>query len=291
MKTTGHYLRIGVLSLAVWITGIYGAQAQLTGTSYASAKNSGAGVLKVTFVETPGFVYRDASGQLTGVCVSILEDFTAYVQRVHGVQLRLDYSGDGSSFANMYNQAKGGSNGVVGIGNITVTNARKSEVTFTPFFIENKAILITQKGKANLGDLSKIGDIFGGMTAYTAKGTTNESRIMRLKNNYWSAMPVEYASSSPDVLAKVLANPNGFAYLDLVFYVDAIKNGKPIQRHAAADDTSEQFAFVLPKGSDWGPIWEEFYRHGTGYRNSTEYKRALMDHLGPAAMRLIQSTN
>ncbi|MEL6534806.1 MAG: transporter substrate-binding domain-containing protein [Bacteroidota bacterium] len=291
MKTIGYQWRTGILSILFCVGTYYGASAQLTGTSFANAKNSGAGVLKVTFVETPGFVYRDASGQLAGVCVSILEDFSAYVQQTHGITLRLDYSGDGTSFATMYNQAKAGRDGVVGIGNITVTEARKSEVTFTPFFIENKAILITQKGKPNLADVAQIGQTFAGMTAYTAQGTTNESRIMGLKNSYWGAMPIQYASSSPDVLNKVLANPNGFAYLDLVFYVDAVKNGKPIQRHPAADDTSEQFAFVLPKGSDWGPIWEAFYRHGTGYRNSTEYKRALMDHLGPAAMRLIQSTN
>lgn len=269
----------------------FSANAQIVGATYAAAKTSGQATLKVTYVETPGFVYRDAEGNLTGVCVAILEDFVEYVQVSQGIKLSLQFVGDGSSFSNMYNQAKNGRGGVIGIGNITITEARRNEVEFTPHFIENKAILITQKGRPTLGKMSDIGQTFNGMVAYTAKGTLNEARILEIKNSYWPSLSVQYAPSSPDVLNKVLADPRGFAYMDLVFYVDAIKTGKPIQRHAVGDEGSEVFGFVMPKGSDWAPIWEQFFTEGVGYRNSTQYKRILRDHLGPAAVRLIQSTN
>ena len=266
------------------------AQAQVTGDTYAAASSRGSGTLKVTYVETPGFVYR-SGGQLTGVCVAILNDFVAYVKANKGIDLNVEYVGNGSSFSSMYNQAKSGRGGVLGIGNITITEARKSEITFTPYFIENKAILITQKGAPSLTDVSKIGQTFAGMTAYTAKGTLNEGRIQELKSKYWSAMPIQYAGSSPEVLDKVMSDPKGFAYMDLLFFVDAIKTGKPIQRHAAADDNSELFGFIMPKGSDWAPIWEEFYNAGHGYRNTTGYTRILYDHLGAAAVKLIQASN
>lgn len=81
----------------------------------------------------------------------------------------------------MYEKVKAGKGGVVGIGNITITDERKKEVKFTQPIITNSAILITQSGVPTLGKLEDMPATFSDFTAYTAKGTQNEKRINELK--------------------------------------------------------------------------------------------------------------
>ncbi|WP_246205903.1 substrate-binding periplasmic protein [Fulvivirga aurantia] len=264
------------------------AQAQYSGDSWASAKSKGSGTISMAYVETPGFVYKE-NGKLTGICVDIMNDFVEYVNKSKGVNLSAKFVGDGSSFRGMYNNVKGSNGGVFGLGNVTITEARKSEIKFSPAFITNFAILITPPSVPTLKNMSNISNTFAGLTAYTAKGTLNERRLLDLKSNYYPAMKVSYVSSSPETLEKILVDKKSFSYLDLAFYLDAVQKGKPVKRHPVGDQASEQFGFIMPLNSDWQPVMEEFFAANGGYTNSVEYKKILSKHLGNTGVKLLQS--
>ncbi|HET8859349.1 substrate-binding periplasmic protein [Marivirga sp.] len=270
------------------ITGTLLSQS-LSGDNYETAKNNGKGTVTFTYVETPGFVYKDQSGKLTGVCVDIMNDFLQYVRTNHGINLNARFLGNGSSFSAMYNGVKNGKNGVFGLGNITVTEARKNEILFSPPFITNFAILVTHSSVPTLESMSEITQKFNGFTAYTAKGTLNEKRINKLKSDYYPDLEISYVNSSPDVLEKILNDKNSFSYLDLAFYLSAVKERKPLQRHKVGDEGSEEFAYIMPQSSDWQPIIEEFFNANGGYKNTTAYKKILVDHLGLSAVKLLDS--
>lgn len=261
----------------------------LSGDNFSEAQNSKTATVTFTYVETPGFVYKDASGKLTGVCVDIMTDFLSYVKQNHGIQINARYVGNGSSFKAMYDGVKNGSKGVFGLGNVTVTDARKKEIYFSPSFITNFAILVTHSSVADLKSMDQINSSFSGFKAYTAKGTLNETRVNNVKAKYFSNVEISYVNSSPAVLEKVLADKKSFSYLDLAFYLDAVKERKPLKRHQVGDDGSEEFAFVLPRSSDWQPIMEEFFEANGGYKNTTEYKKILVKHLGLSAVKLLDS--
>lgn len=261
---------------------------QYSGDSWQQVQQNKKGTIQLAFVETPGFVYRDDAGKLTGICVDIMEDFVEYVQK-KGIQLNVKYVGDGSSFSGMYNNVKNSKGGVFGLGNVTITEQRKSEIQFSDPFITNFAILITQKSIPTLGSFAEINKTFAGLTAYTAKGTLNEKRLLDVKGKYYPEMKLVYASSSPETLEKVLADPKSFTYLDLAFYLDAIKMRKPIKRHPVGDKSSEQFGFIMPLNSDWKPIIDEFFASNGGYANSTAYKMILTKHLGDTGVKLLQA--
>ncbi|WP_375578701.1 transporter substrate-binding domain-containing protein [Marivirga tractuosa] len=263
----------------------------LSGDNYEKAKAAGNGTVTFTYVETPGFVYKDQSGKLTGVCVDIMNDFLQYVRQNHGINLNARFLGNGNSFSAMYNGVKNGKNGVFGLGNITVTEARKNEILFSPSFITNFAILVTHSSVPTLESMSEIGQKFNGFTAYTAKGTLNEKRINKLKSDYYSDLDISYVNSSPDVLDKILSDKKSLSYLDLAFYLSAVKERKPLKRHKVGDEGSEEFAFVMPQSSDWQPIIEEFFNANGGYKNTTEYKKILVDHLGLSAVKLLDSAS
>lgn len=261
----------------------------LSGDNFSEAQKSKNATVTFTYVETPGFVYKDASGKLTGVCVDIMTDFLAYVKQNYGIQMNARYVGNGSSFKAMYDGIKNSSKGVFGLGNVTVTDARKSEIKFSPAFITNFAILVTHSSVPDLKSMDQISSSFDGFKAYTAKGTLNEKRVDNVKSKYFPSVEISYVNSSPAVLEKVLADKQSFSYLDLAFYLDAVKERKPLKRHQVGDDGSEEFAFVMPKSSDWQPIMEEFFAANGGYKNTTEYKKILVNHLGLSAVKLLDS--
>jgi putative glutamine transport system substrate-binding protein len=263
----------------------------LSGDNFGTAKAASKGTVTFTYVETPGFVYKDQSGKLTGVCVDIMNDFLQYVKQNHGINLNARFVGNGSSFSAMYNGVKNGKNGVFGLGNITVTEARKKEILFSPAFITNFAILVTHSNAPTLNALNEIPQKFKGFTAYTAQGTLNAKRINNLKSTYYPELEISYVNSSPDALEKVLADQRSLSYLDLAFYLSAVKERKPLKRHEVGDEGSEEFAFVMPRSSDWQPIVEEFFNANGGYKNSTEYKKILVEHLGLSAVKLLDSAS
>lgn len=283
----GNLRLIPILFLLI-NSAIISVNAQSSGDTWAQAKAKGSGKVILAYVETPAFVYKDDAGKLTGICVDIIEDFVKYVYNAKKVSIETQLVGDGSSFSGMFNKVKGSTGGVFGLGNITITEARKKEVVFTPSFITNFAILITHSNVPTLADLTDLSKTFGKLTAYTTKGTLNEKRMLALKDKYFPALKIMYTQTSAETLEKLINDPSGFAYLDLAFYLQAIKDHSSLKRHPAGDQSSEQFGFIMPKGSDWYPLFDEFFKANGGYTNSSAYKAILTKHLGSTGVKLLQ---
>ncbi len=259
-----------------------------TGDSWGQIKTNGTGTITLAYVETPSFVYKDKSGKVTGICVDIMTDFVKWVNDTKGVKLGSKYVGDGSNFKGMYEKVKGSIGGVVGLGNVTITEERKKEVKFSPPFITNFAILITNGSVPTLAKFEDLPTTFVGLTAYAAKGTTNEKRVLELKQKYFPAMKTTATTTSQETLEKVISDPKGFAYLDLAFYLEAVQMNKGIKRHPIGDKAAEQFGFIMPMNSDWSPLMSDFFAANGGYLNSQEYRSILLKHLGEPGMKLMK---
>ncbi|GIV36753.1 MAG: hypothetical protein KatS3mg032_1132 [Cyclobacteriaceae bacterium] len=263
----------------------YAPAQNYSGDSWSKVNATRQGTISLAYVETPAFVYKDAAGNLTGICVDMMNDFVAWVNKTKGIKLQSRFVGDGSSFQGMYTRVKGSSGGVFGLGNITITDERRREVKFSPPFITNFAILITQNQIPTLTRMEDISKVFGTLTAYTAKGTLNEKRLLELKQKYFPGMKLVTLNTSPEVYDKIFSDPNAFSYLDLAFYLKAVNEKKPVKRHPVGDKAAEQFGIIMPLNSDWGPVLEEFF---AGYINSPQYKTMLARHLGETGIKLLQ---
>lgn len=273
------------------LAGFYNTFSQpVSGDTWANASVAKTGDIFFSYVETPGFVYKDKSGNLTGICVDIMKDFVTWVKTNRGVDLRYRFVGDGAAFQKMYAQTKSSSGGVFGLGNITITEDRKKEVKFSPPFITNFAILVTQPHVPTLQKMEDLASVFAGMTAYAARGTVNEKRTLELKQKYFPNMQIVTTTTSQETLEKVFADPKGFAYLDLAFYIEAVQLKKNIKRHAVADKAAERFGIIMPSSSDWSPMVEEFFNANGGYTSLPAYKNILLKHLGEAGTKFLQAS-
>lgn len=263
------------------------AQAQLKGDTFQQAKTAKTANLIYTFSKTPGFIYSTGNGY-TGICVDIMKKFEGYVKTKYGISIQAKYQlAANDNFTRMLASVKSGNGGVFGLGNITITDARKKMYNFSPAFINNISLIITHNTAPSLTKMEEIATTFKGMTAYTVKGSTNEIEFYRWKKAYFPEMKIAYVGSFSEAVSKVANDTKAFTNVDFTYYLDAIKAKKPVKRHKAGASSSEEFGIIMPKSNDWEPILADFMN--SGFIGSSEYNAILRKHLGESAIKLLQS--
>jgi ABC-type amino acid transport substrate-binding protein len=244
------------------------------GPTWAEVREKGEGTLRVIYVPAEGFAYHDDDGRLTGMSVEIVRDFAAWLARERAVDVALDFIPE-ESWPHFMARVREGEGGVVGLGNVTITEERRRAMAFSPPYLTNVAVLITHDEVPQLERLEEIDDVFAGLTPLAFRGTLHEERLRRLAPE----AELAFASSNDEIIGRV-AGGGYFAYIDAYNYFRARERGAPLRRHAAADDPGEEFGFIMPGGSDWTEPFEAFFAADGGYRQSERYRRLLVDHLG-----------
>lgn len=276
-----------LLLLICWLsTPQLQAQTRLVGDSWAKINQTKSGTIVLSYIDTPGLVYRDANGKLTGVCVDIIQQFVNYLKTAKGVkQLSIRVKGRSDHFPIFMNNIKHGRGGVFGLGNITITPQRRKEFKFTPAFIYNVSVLLTHRKVPTLGSLKSMYYSFRHMKAYALRASTNAKAIERFKRLYYPNLRIIYLSSGVEILRKVASDPNSFTSLDFNYYASALQRGLPIKRHSVGDQKGgEEFGIIMPPNSDWGEVWQQFMSR---FVRTSTYKKILIRYLGSGAYRLL----
>lgn len=276
------YKKIILLLLAGWLHTVANAQT-IKGQSWVDVRQKGSGTLYVTYYETPNLIEK-IGNKYEGVCADIMQNFVKFLKERRKVNVVLKYRDGQTNFKEFYNNMKGSSGAVFGLGNITITEERKKEVSFSVPFMTNVALLVTQKSAPSLTRLNEMSTKFKGMKAYVAKGTTHEKFMNSLKKQFYPEMEISYTTSSKEALAQVLKDPKALCYQDLVIYFDAVEDKKPVKRHSVADRPGESFGLVMPPQSDWQPVFNEFL---VQFMQTPEYRKILLSHLGADAVQIM----
>ncbi|MGM0580002.1 MAG: substrate-binding periplasmic protein [Bacteroidota bacterium] len=266
--------------------------AQLSGDSWKETKANGSGKVTITYNYSGKFIYQN-NGELDGLCIKIWDKFVEYVESTHNVDLKVNVHQpqDAVDFSEFYSSVQNAKGGVFGLADVTITQSRKSEVQFSPSFFANVSILLTNKSVPDLSNFNNINSEFNGMTLIVQKGTTHEKRAKELKASSFPSLKIESVNSFKECYEKVNQNDNYFTYLDFSSYLTAIEDAENIKRHPAGDKTGEEFGFIMPKNSDWGPVMTEFFNKNGGFTNSTEYKKIIASSLGNHVVSMLNSIN
>lgn len=260
---------------------------QLNGDTYQEAKSAGYATWTLTYAEAPGFAAETEKG-ISGITIDIMEKFREYVQEKEKIKIALKFEAqDPGNFNLFLDQVKTSSGGVFGLSNTTITEDRKKSYAFSPPYVTNISMILTRNSVRTLMDIEDIAQSFKGMTAVTVKNSTNEKRILEIKNQYYPALTLEYVPSFREAMDMVLSNPKKFTHLDFTYYFDAIQSRQPVKRHPAGDDRTEEFGIIMPKNNDWAPLLAEFM--SSGFLNSMEYKEIITRHLGKSAVSFFDS--
>jgi ABC-type amino acid transport substrate-binding protein len=257
------------------------------GASLARIREAGTGRVVVVYVPSAGWSYTAPGGDLTGVTVEILRDFFRWVEAEEGVRIQVSWAPD-DDWTRFYRRVRNGSDGVFGIGNVTITQQRRGELDFSPPYLNNVAVLITHEDVPELPSLEAAAEAFEGFTAFPYRGTLHEERMNHLRERRIPGLRVIPLDSNDEILAAVAEGPGRLAWIDVHAYWRGVERGLPLRRHPAADDSSETFGVILPRGSDWTPLLEAFFQEGEGYRNAPRYLEILQTHLGPELAELLE---
>jgi ABC-type amino acid transport substrate-binding protein len=228
------------------------------------------------------------SGTLTGVTVEIMESFAAWVANTHGVHADLDFVEE-PDWPTFYGRVRDGAGGVFGLGNVTITDARRDELAFSPPYMTNVAVLITHESVPELARLDDAAPRFGGLTPVAFEGTLHETRMRELRDAHLPGVPIEMATSNAAILERV-ATGCCFAWIDGYNFWRAQEGGAPLRRHAVGDDPGETFGIIMPRDSDWAPVLDEFFRRDGGWIRSPEYRSIMERHLGTAVTAVLLGT-
>jgi len=265
-----------------------GVRAQLTGTTYAEALKSKTATWAFAYAETPNFSSKQADGSLQGIAVEVMKKFAEYVQRTEGIKVIYEFKGkDPNDFKGFLQEVKVSKGGVFGLGNITITDARKKEYEFSPAFIKNISILCTNKDVPTLESLAKAATAFANFKGIAVAGSTNEKAVLNLKAKYIPSAVIQRVENNQEAVSTIAKDKSSFTNLDFTFYLDAIRQGIPIKRHQVGDESSEEFGIIMPKSNDWSPVMAKFLN--AEFLKSQEYKKILFANLGTNGIKLLDS--
>jgi putative glutamine transport system substrate-binding protein len=259
----------------------------LSGDTWDEVQQNGEGEITLMYYEEDGFAYTNDSGELTGVEIDIFQQFIYYLKNAKGINVDVNYVGT-RDWGKMYNTIKNAEPGLFGIGNVTITEKREQEIDFSDPYLTNIAVMITHESVDNLGSMDAMPNQFSGMTGVVFEGTTHETRMRRIKEQFYPSLGLEFVQSDTEVVNRVAENTNAFGYVDLSIYWLADQQGRPIKRHPVGDQASENFGIIMPEGSDWDEPMNEFFNIGNGYRSTSAYRNILVKHLGAEVTKMLE---
>lgn len=255
-------------------------------SAWSDVQSQGEGVITLVYVPSDGFSYEDEKGRLTGVTIELVRDFVEFVNQEYGVEVSLQTKAI-ESFTDFYNYVVESESGVFGVANVTITEARKEELQFSPPYMTNIATLITHSDVEEISDMEGLSERFIDLDALAFEGTLHEVRLRRIINELLPEAGIEFAHSNNEIIEKVSDENRYFAYVDIYNYWRAIERGESLRRHSVGDEASEQFGVISPLDSDWDEVMNQFFENEGGYVGSERYRTLLSEHLGEELAALL----
>ena len=262
------------------------AHAGTEADSWQQIRDQGSGTLHVLYVPSGGFAYTDDDGKLTGAVIEIFRSFKSWAEETYGVELELAFEPE-SNWSRFYNRVADAGDGLVGTGNVTITEPRREVVQFSPPYLDNISVLVSHEARPVLTSMDDIPEVFAGRTGLMHTGTLNKDRMVQIRDGYFPEMDTLTVHSNEEIMALMSEGDRYFTYLDVHNFVHGLSDGIPMKRHEIADDANEQFGFIMPLNSDWIDPITSFFEHAGGFVNSDDYREIMRKHLGEGMMDVL----
>jgi len=264
--------------------------AQLKGDTYAKARQTKSAKFYYVYDGVPGFVDKDASGEVKGLLVDIMKNFESHIRETKGISVSVEFvQVPNKDFKIFMSEVKNGAGGVFGLSNVSIKEERKKDYQFSPAYMNNVSVLISNAKTPTLTNLADLSTRFAGKKAYSVSSSTYYERLDDLRKNYFPAMEIVSLPSVNEVMTMVTENNDAFAVIDLNYYLEALKSKKSIKRHSVGDKGEDTFGVIMPLSNDWEPLIRDFFNNG--FIGGTDYRLLITDNLGKGALRLIEGTN
>lgn len=258
---------------------------QFTGDSYTSAKSSKKAKLIYLHPGVNGFANEDESGNATGLLVDVMKEFENYLKKTEGIEVSSQFVKIPNRDFKLYlEKVSTATNGVFGLANTTITVDRKKFIQFSDPFMRNVSVLISHLSFQKLNGMEEIASAFASKTAIGVPSTINHDRLLEVKEKYYPDMQIKTVRSSHQILENIAENPDLFGFINAHYYLEYLKQGKPIMRHSVGDEGGREFGIAMPLKSDWEPVLSLFLKN---FLVTPKFRELIIKNLGKDALRMI----
>ena len=188
-----------------------------------------------------------------------MESLKSYLKNKYGIELAIDWV-NARSFENIYEQVKQTrQSGVFGWSYYSITPERKKEVQFSPPYMPDLNIVVTNPGEPVYATAQELTDKLKDMQAYTMSNTTMEEDVQSLKNNFYKDLKVDAKDDDYVIMKNISDDRRGFGYVPLSVYIVGLQKGIKVKRQNVLTTRREGFAAVMPLHSDWKQLMDEYF--------------------------------
>lgn len=257
-----------------------GSISQLKAQSWGELLETKSGELNVTYFENEPYAYKNKKGEVSGIEVDILKAFVVWAKKEKGVDIKLNFTAS-KNFSEFYNELPAGSSNTIGLGSVTITEERAKEVNFTPPYLKNISVLVTDGTVPTARTEEELKENVLSLNPVTIKGSIHQSHLENWYKEINPNIVYEYVEEAQMIPQKIKESAKYFGYVDIISFWKYLKNNGDhyIKMHSIANKMGEYFGFVLPANSDWILGLNEFFESGFGFTATKEYHKILEKHL------------
>lgn len=255
------------------------------GDSWASVKSTGSGTLTIIYSEQFGLIHKDKDGKIKGVCVDILTDFAKYVKDHHGKTIAIKYAAEIPVFAEFLTITQHTPH-ILGVTNTTITEERKKILKFSPAYMSNRQVMLTNNKAPSLTSLKELPSKFPDFKGQVIAGSTQVQYMEKIKTDYLPALKITQEESGPIIIKNLMNDPKLFTIIDFTEFVEVVHKKLPIKRQMVDIAAAEELGFIMAKQTDWDVPLKEFLT--SQYRTSVGYRKIIAENLGATFMQLVK---
>lgn len=260
------------------------------GTITLSAQPSQTDTLNVTYYENFPYAYME-NGVLKGIEVDIIKKYVEWLKLQKDIVAVVNYKGY-KEFSEFYNAVKKGGPRTIGIGSVTITDERVKEVAFSPAYLRNIAVLITNGAVPSIKKptAEEVSKVFGSMNALAVNESSHLKYMNEIKSNYLPGMQISGTETQNAILDKIAADGKSYGYVDIVAFWAYIKKNKKtyLKIQKAFNQPYEDLGFVLPFGASHFSSLNEFFESGFGFTSTKAYHEILQKYLGYEVLETLE---
>lgn len=219
----------------------------------------------------------------SGIEIDIINEYILWLKTTKKMDLAVKYNSfnDHDFF---YAATKKGTKNTIGCGAITITPERAKEVDFPSPYIKNVAFCITNGNAPDIKAKTKpeLMKNLGSMTALTVANTSLSKHIVTLKKTFIPDLKVAFHDSQVKILDEIAKNVLNFGYVDALEFWFYLKSNpqKFLKMQKVLNQSKDELAFVMPKGSPHKALFNEFFSGPNGFKNNRNYRAILEKYIG-----------
>jgi len=217
------------------------------------------GDVEIIWTGLEPFMYQDEKGVLKGIEVELLREFFAFLEKKYKVKIRVRWR-EVSLFAEVEPAVRSKTGCYFGASAISITEERKRAVGFTPPYMPDISVLISNANVPIFVTKEEFANLSSSLIGFTARGSTYDTDLRALKVETKSNFSIRYIEGTDDLVKIIHENPNSIGYMDFPIYLKYYEKGLRIKRQFIFKTIRDGYAFILPKHHDWQEPINAFFK-------------------------------